>query len=420
MKRKSWIILFGILVLGCIEEVSIQTEVQSTVPVENILVVEATLTDEMKTQHVLLSRGSSFLSDDTANFERNATVLVVDDRGRNYEFIEGEPGSYLSVKPFAAVQGIGYQLRITTSDGRMYESKEQKITGVSVIDNVYAERIISDNQIDGMAIYVDSSNPNGDLNDYRYTYEETYKIIAPNWSFLELEILTEGDPSINELPDVFIADRKQEEQVCFNTEQSTEIVLSEGAVLSGNRKTRNLVRFLNSEDAVISHRYSILVKQLLQTQEAAKFYRTLLQFSQNESLFTEVQPGLIEGNVKPVGRIDEVVFGFFSVASVVEKRLFFNYEDFFPDEPLPPYFNGLNCDRYIAPILGNPERDGPIPPFVNCGTPLIDQIKQESVEYFATNSNPPGECQGPYLVTFRACGDCTALGSNVVPEFWIE
>jgi len=133
-----------------------------------------------------------------------------------------------------------------------------------------------------------------------------------------------------------------------------------------------------------------LVKQFLQTVEAAKFYRTLLQFSQNENLFSEVQPGFLEGNISSAsGNINDRVIGFFSVASVTEQRLFFNYADY-------------------------------LPPPEGCGgaRSLVELIKLDRIEFVEVSAKEL--CQGPYLVTQRPCGDCTVLGSNVEPEFWME
>ena len=431
MKKLSYILITCICFLACVEEIPIDTQLQVDVNVGNILIVEATLTNEYKNQEIILSRGSSFANDSIIIYEQNAMVSVVDDLGTTFLFNRTPDDRYLSVEPFAAQNGRSYKLFITTNNGKEYESESVVSAGVSSIDNIYAERIISDNEVEGMAIFVDSSNPEGDFNNYRYTYEETYKIIAPNWTSREFEIIqAEFEQIFDEntgelietlLPDVRLVPRAQEEQVCYNTVNSNTIILSDGLSLNESRIDKNLVRFINRNNPILSHRYSILVKQFLQSPDASNFYNTLFQFSQNDDLFSEIQPGLIEGNIKSRGNNDDIVIGFFEVASVTEKRLFFNYEDFFPNEDLPPYFNDLNCNNVFAPPLYNPLRDGPRPA-EECGPQrsLIEYIQAEEVEFFLSAANPPENCQGPYFVTRRACGDCTALGSNTVPDFWEE
>lgn len=429
--RKSIFLLTLLLcmVLGCIEEIEIDTSIQENIDIEQVLVVEATITDELKEQEILLSRGSSFANDSIVVFERNAQVSVTDDAGAVFNFQDQGGGRYVSAQPFAARNGVSYTLSITTEKGEEFVSDQVQSSGVSVMDDLYARRIVNDEGEEGMAIYVDSSNPNGDFNNYRYTYEETYKIIAPNWTAFEFEVIryqtefifdVNGEVVETLYPDIRLVPRAQEERVCFNSESSNDIILSDGVALNSAEIDRNLVRFIDRDNAIISHRYSILVKQFLQSPDAANFYKTLLQFSQNENLFSAIQPGTIEGNISPNGDSEGFVIGYFEVASVAQRRLFFNYGDFFPEEPLPPYFGTVNCDRLIAPLLGNPLRDGPIPPMAACGEGLIALIEQERVEFSNFNGDPPGECEGPYFVTQRACGDCTALGSNIVPEFWTE
>lgn len=430
MKKTNYIILIILsCCLGCVEEFPIDTQLQTEIDIENILIIEATITNELINQEVILSRGSNFANDSIVIYEQNATVSVVDDLGATFSFNSTSDNLYLSVEPFAAQNGRSYKLFITTSDGEEYESESVVSAGVSSIDNIYAERIISDNEVEGMAIFVDSSNPEGDFNNYRYTYEETYQIIAPNWTSREFEVIREEieftiDEDTGEFleilyPDVRLVPRDQEEQVCFNTVFSNEIILSEGLLLNSSRTDRNQVRFINRNNPILSHRYSILVKQFLQSPNAANFYNTLFQFSQNENLFSEIQPGLIEGNIKSISNSNNLVIGYFEVASVTERRLFFDYADFFPDEALPPYFDDLNCERLFAPPLGNPLRDGPFS-MDECGVPrpLIDYINAEEIE-FALSSGQ-GLCEGPYFVTLRPCGDCTALGTNKIPEFWVE
>ncbi|MGD1947190.1 MAG: DUF4249 domain-containing protein [Croceivirga sp.] len=434
MKREaiSLIVLcLSLTFLSCVEEVEINDSLQSEINIENVLIVEATITDEFINQEVLLSRGSSFANDSVLVYEPNASVTVVDDLGATFLFNYTSDGRYVSSEPFATQSGRSYQLFITTSEGEAYESEPVSSAGVSSIDTIYTERITSDNGVEGMAIFVDSSNPFGAFNNYRYTYAETYKIIAPNWTSSEFEIIREGietiiDETTGEVedilyPDVRLAPRLQEEQKCYNTVLSNSIILSDGLTLNESGIGRNQVRFINRNDPILSHRYSILVKQFLQSPDAVNFYNTLFQFSQNENLFSEIQPGLIEGNIKSIGNTENIALGYFEVASVAERRLFFNYSDFFPDEPLPPYFDNLNCSNVFSPPLPNPLRDGPSS-LEECGAQrvLMEYLLAEEVEFFLSNSNPPPLCEGPYYVTLRACGDCTALGSNVVPDFWTE
>jgi len=431
MKKVIYIFVMLICNFSCIEEVAIDTQLQAEVAIESILIVEATITDELIHQEVILSRGSNFANDSLVNYENNAVVTIIDDIGTTFSFTGSENGKYLSSEPFAAQNGRSYALFITTNDGEKYESESVVSAGVSTIDNVFAERIISNNEVEGMAIFVDSSNPSGDFNNYRYTYEETYKIIAPNWTSSEFEIIQAEfeqvfDENTGELievlyPDVSLVPRTQEEEICYNTVVSNSIILSDGLILNENSIDKNQVRFINRNNPILSHRYSILVKQFLQSPDAANFYNTLFQFSQSESLFSEIQPGLIEGNIKSTSNAENIVIGYFEVASVTTERLFFNYEDFFPEEALPPYFNDLNCNNVFAPPLYNPSRDGEIP-LDECGIPrsLISYLQAEEIEFLLGNANPPGLCQGPYFVTQRACGDCTALGSNIVPDFWTE
>ncbi len=421
MKRFcSCIWLSFLLFSSCIEEIAIDTDVVQELNIENVLVIEATLTDELKNQIVYLSRGSNFANDSVSSFERNAMVNIVDNLGNTFNFSETEPGSYFSDLPFRAEQNRSYQLGITTQNGERFESEIAELVGESKIDSLYADRVISANGVEGLAIFIDSSNPLGNTNQYRYIYEETYKIIAPNWNPFEFEIIREefefvGDQIL--YPDVRLVPRAQEEQVCFNTVNSTDVILSNSEFLSTKTSSRNLVRFINSEDPIISHRYSVLVKQFVLSDAAFGFYTLLNEFSQNALLFSETQPGQITGNISSLDDSSTYVIGFFDVTSVTEQRLYFNYVDFYPNEDLPPYFGTVNCDRLISPPLSNPERDGP--PALNCPQPLIPQLKLGIVKYFEVNGGPQ-QCEGPYFVTQRACSDCTVLGSNIVPEFWTE
>lgn len=369
---------------------------------ESALVFEAIITDELKQHEVKVTRTYEF-EDEGPEAESNADVRIVDGTGNTFVFQETLPGTYVSNQSFAAQSGTTYQLSVTTNDGRSYSSTVMEMTESTTIDEVSAQRITNDEGVDGMAIYVDSFDPSGNSVNYRYEYEETYKIIAPRHNKNTLEILFSVYPEC----EARIVPREVEERVCYATNLSNRIIQTTTSELDEDRVDKFLVRFIPSDDFILSHRYSILVRQYVQSNIAYSFYETLNELSGNESLFSETQPGFLIGNVSSDNSRDEKVLGYFDVCATNEKRIFFDYKDFYPDEPLPPY---------IVPCVESSPLEINHPP----GTcPLIRQIELDIVELIGENEGqfPLG---GPFIIVPRECGDCTALGSNIQPDFWLE
>ncbi len=381
---------------GCVEPFDAKTEI-----FESALVIDATITNEDKQQEILLSRSFRF-EEDGPSPELNANVKIVEDNGTEYFFEEAEPGKYLSTNAFGTQPNKSYQLLITTNNGRSYSSKTTQLTQITQIDNLYASRMINDDGEEGMALYVDSFDPSGNSNYYRYEYEETYKIIAPKWGPQDLI----GDPDEDKPCGVLIVPREQDEQVCYTTDSSNRIILTDTNIFAEDRVSQFPVRFINRNNYIISHRYSILVRQFVQSNEAYAFFETLRDFSGSESLFSETQPGFLAGNISSLDNESEKVLGYFDVASVTEQRIFFNYSDFFPNEELPPYINPC---RESAPVLIN-----------QGGECVLSKIVDNNqVRYVDVNSRPEVG-PGPFIVVTRVCGDCTVLGGLEIPDFWIE
>lgn len=388
-------VILGLIFYGCVEPFE-----PETIDFESALVIDATITNEIRIQQVNLSRSFS-LDSEVFETESDATVWVIDELGNEQVFQESQPGVYLSVNNFGAMPNKSYTLLVNTSEGGSYASDSARLTTVTQIDDLYAERIITDGGEEGIGIFIDSFDPTGNSQNYRYNYEETYKIIAPNWKPLDLAPASE--PGCN----VITQPRSFDEQICFATDFSNTNILTNTNNLAEDRVDRFMVRFVNRNNYILSHRYSILVRQLVQLNETYTFFMTLNGFSDSESLFSETQPGFLIGNVSSTANAEEKVLGYFDVASVTEKRIFFNYQDFFSGEELPPY--AVDCSVSSPPI--------------SRGTPpvcvLRPQVEGKAVKYFDENGTPESG-EGPFFVVPRACGDCTALGSTKIPDFWIE
>jgi hypothetical protein len=413
LKRINHIIITGILLsaISCVDEIPLETD-----SFESVLVIEATITNENKQQQILLSR--SFMFDSISVQESGATVKVIDDAMNTYTFLETEPGVYKSQSPFAALPNRNYNLSVVAG-GSEYGSSEMQLTQATTIDNLYFERDFNENGIEGVSVYIDSYDPTDNSKFYRHEYEETYKIIAPLYSPLEMisndvefPIPSADQPnfsSFQEFVDFLVTTqlRPEQEQICYNTINSNTIITTSTLDLLEDRLDNYRVRFIGRDNSEIMHRYSILVKQFVQSLEAHTFYETLKTQSISENVFSETQPGFLVGNLFHLSNPNEKVIGFFEVTSVDAKRVFFNYTDLFPGEELPPYY--VQCDNFFKPDILTVD-------FLTgtwSGSPLVQAINN-GFQYFDNEGDPP------YRLVLNVCGDCTNLGSNEIPDFWID
>ncbi|WP_026450237.1 DUF4249 domain-containing protein [Aequorivita capsosiphonis] len=387
-------ILFAVFILNftsCTEEIDFKTET-----FESALVVQASLTNENAPQKVVLSRTFAF-EDDGPPPESNATVTIIDDLNTTYEFQETENlGTYLSLTPFAASVGRQYTLNITTANGRTYQSAAVTLKAGTEIDQIYAQRSTNGENVDGVSIFLDSYDATNNSKYYRFEYEETYKIVSKFSSSRTFHV--------DENNRISLVQKTEEEKICYNTLESNNISLANTSTFAEDRLTRFSVRFLDARSPKIGKRYSILVRQYVISREAYTFYETLRNFSSSESLFSQVQPGFIAGNIQSTQNNNEKVIGIFDVATVSERRLFFNFEDLFFDGSQPGEFAG-GCEESRPSIESLPSL-----------------INDNAVRFYflASPDDPPELGEGPYYVMPRACIDCRAFGSNEVPDFWEE
>ncbi len=413
---QNWVLpimSFVVFIQGCVEPFD-----PVTVDFQRGVVIEATLTNELKQHEVFLSKVYSFEKDSVTTIN-DASVMIMDVQGNEYGFSEVEDGRYLSNSEFAAQKGVGYTLVINTIGGRTYRSTVESFEDEAEITAVYAERGTNSLGKDGINIYVDGNASTGNAQYFRYTYEETYKIIAPKYINLDFK-QDNFDPCAPITSFNFrIEPREEEQRVCYGSQKSDNIVQTSTLGLAANSIARFPVRFIPSDDYILANRYSILVKQNVQSVDAHSYYNKLNEFSTSESVFTDVQPGFLEGNIRADDEKAEAVIGYFEVTSVSSARLFFNYSDFFNDEDLPDY--PIDCDNnFFRPqIVEMVSCD--VSSFPHCSERSIyEMVNEGSIAYWNEIDENLGCDGGPYIAMPRACGDCTQLGSNVVPDFWIE
>lgn len=378
---------------------------------EDVIVIEATITNEYKFQEIKLSRTYT-LEESAPKFETEAVVSVTDDNGNKYEFEEnGE--SYVSIIQFQASPDRKYQLHVLTQNGKSYLSDSVKLTTPTPIENIQATPVTRNNVL-GVEITVNSTDPTNSSKYYRYEYEETSKIIAPKWYSVEAvaNIFPKGS---NPKGEIVFKERTKEAKICFSSQKSNTILLTSTNNLSSDKVINFPLRFISSTDNYIRNRYSILVKQYVQNLASYTFYETLKSISSSGSLLSQTQPGFFSGNIKSVDNPGEKVIGFFDVSSYSEKRLFFNYTDIFPKEKIPEYQYYCPEESQITEVLMEQY-------FYNycfadnsvCrGNDILDLIQSGRKTYYP-NKSPS------FLLYPIQCGDCSTFSSNIKPSFWID
>ena len=403
MIKKLYILIPVLFIfIGCTEPYELSSEVET----EDLLVVEAQITNKLKPQIIRITKTFS-LEEIAPALVTSAEVFVEDDAGNVYEFhYDEELEVYISNSPFQAVADRLYQLKINTEDGA-YISTEEKLTTDTELLSLNAERKVIDG-VEGIEITANSFDPSATSKYYRYTYEETFKVVAPYYNPLKLTYVDNPEyPSpYGEVPQYILTTTITDEYkgTCYPTRESEDIVLYSTTALAQDNVVDFPVRFVPRESGLISYGYSIEVTQYVETFESYSFYATLDKFSQDGSVFSPNQPGFISGNLSSVENPEEKVIGFFSVVSESSERIFVDHEEFFSDGYRPYIYD---CEIQVFPYA-SPDPAGSISP-------------ETFIEIVNSNAFILYEDDGTnYNMVIPPCGDCSSFASPEPPEYWEE
>lgn len=389
-----------VLIIGfsCVEQIDIETSNDDAV-----LVVDALITDELKFHEVMLSN-SYDLNSENGLAETNASVNISDSNNNSYEFEEVSPGVYRSKQEFKAERNVDYELIINTQSGKEYRSQPSGFRSTSRLDNINVKRETEDDGLDYFNIYASGTISSGDAGYFRYEYEETYKIVAPYWSDSTIAIINDEFPNI----EVALVNKNNTlGQVCYGFNSSNDIIQVETMGLNNDVINDFRVRSVSIANPIVSHRYSILVKQYSQSLEAYNYFSTLKKLSLNESVFSNSQPGFLKGNLYGATDESNKVIGYFEVSSVSSKRLFFNFLEYYP-EHFMRYF--VDCTIEAPAIIDDR----------TVSSPLIDLIRSNDMTFYDINPSPSESLPGPFLIVNKDCGDCSAFGTTERPSYWID
>lgn len=331
-KVLQFILIISILLnFGCKEEYFPEIE-----NAEKLLVVDASLTDETNVVTINLSRTVSF--HETANEpEIGATVILSDDKGREFAFMERPPGVYKS-KAFTYEYGRTYVLNIQTKNKKKYKSSPQKLYPKTTLEPVTS--------------LIKAKTIQSAHNDVVYTknysgleFATTLKSSAENSGYFRFEntVLVEyveknyysGNP--DSVPGFFYCWKKYYPNESFNINGNELNNLNEYqhilafcpidtnyfSIIQRAVGEGISIKYITTRDL---YYFAITVKEYQINEDAHKYFEAInVQIEAKNRIFDPVS-FQVRGNIFSITDPDEPVLGVFEVASVNSRT--YSFSDF--------------------------------------------------------------------------------------------
>ena len=302
------------LIFGCVDPFMVEVDEGL-----QLLTVEGMITNGPGPHKIKLTRSDTYGSvfESLTRPVAGATVIIRDQNGA-VTFLEEDTekrGEYLTDDDFRAKIGNVYSLQIQLSNGDVYTSFPEKvnpsveITGVSYESEVIP--VEGEMGVDsGVAVYVDLQDPLEENNFYFWRNDPfTY------------ELNTRPDLFVNR--ETMMPEPKECCFTCYLEEEvgNTSIFIASDDSFNG-LATRLKVAFI-PDDGLRFITFSRLdINQLIVTAEAYRFLRLVKQQTEISGSVFDPPPATIRGNIISLDNPDEMVLGYFIVASESNSRVY--------------------------------------------------------------------------------------------------
>lgn len=288
------------------------------------LVVDGLITNLPDTYTVRLTYSEPYNNDSLTLPVTNCIVYVMDDLGNRFDFTYTRQGNYVSdTTRFRGVVGRTYTLHIRTPEGKMYESKPEKMLPAPPIDSIFTRFV---EQADSRNVktryfeaFLRTTDPSEAANFYQWRWSH-YKLLEWCAEIYEFRVQT-----------IFL-------YYCCQYVSCWDIVRCKGndctqveqdLYFNGNPFEHYLARipFDSKSD------YFLSVDQLAISESTYRFWHTINQQLNNTGGIFDVPPAAAIGNMQNVNDPDEIVLGIFNVAGATRKGVHLEraFVDAFPD-----------------------------------------------------------------------------------------
>ncbi|CAN5456627.1 hypothetical protein BH23BAC3_BH23BAC3_25500 [soil metagenome] len=307
-----WLILLLMIMGGCIDEISFDSEFS-----ENQLVVEGSVHNGPGPYTVHL--GETQLGENLPLPLSDATIQLIDSNDNRLAFNEIEPGKYQTMdESFRGEPGETYHIEIELPDGRSYSSKPETMPLQTASSTVHLEpgfvpeRTASGGTRDVPVVFVSA---NTDL-------PVTEDPIFLKWTVEGLYAYREfDDPSPFAPPP----------RTCFITEKiNPQNILLFSGTQSGSGQIRD--QFLTERRVVVQHkffiRYYFNVVTTSITEQRYNYWQNVEEMINRSGTIFDVPPATVPGNIKNNNQNGMPALGYFEAVLRDTSREFITSSDF--------------------------------------------------------------------------------------------
>ena len=349
MPRKTYWTVFFSVFAGCVDPIEFDA-----VSNESQLVVEGSITNEPGPYIVSLFRTRALKTDLDYRQPVRATVTILSDAGEEETLVGKEPGKYVT-RFIQGVVGRSYFIRITTSEGAVYESAPEMIRPAGHIESVWYEfeaRRKPFNTIDinddRFNVYLNSTTQPDQENYIRWRVVGTYQIETQPWLRTKQNPFGPGlipdphpcsgfeyRPPLVEVTDCSCC-------TCWVTNYEPLPQVSDEQFTEANRFRRKLVGIVPIKVDYFVEGYHVAVSQMSLSKTAYNYFRLIrAQKEGTTSLFQPVS-GKLRGNISRTDS-DEEVQGLFWAAGTTHSSVYIDRDDL-PNFIGPPPQMIIECD----------------------------------------------------------------------------
>jgi len=386
MRWSNILVIFALIGLGsCIDPF-----VPETADYDGMIFMECLFSDDSTEATLLyISKTVAIVASQRPNGSNipepvsGAMAYIVDGDNGYYPFFEPDPGTYRLVEELRPIEGQKYHLLVTI-DGTQFRSTEEMLHPAAEVDSItYAvdrQQVLETMEVyEGYRFQVSTHEDHSEAVYYRWDMKATFQYTVP----YEATHVWDGRQTRSS--------SNAHLRTCWKTKNIVGIFIDNTLGLVENKLTKTPLHFESQYGDALSERYALLVKQRRISKEAWTFWNDLDQLvNQNGGLY-DIQPFRTQGNVFCVSDNPVYVAGIFEVASVTEKRSFFNKPAEFENIPVRCVMDTVGTEELPWDIL---------PP----GTWVTEDFYS-----------------GEFLTSFESCYDCTVKGGETnKPPFWIH